>query len=129
MKKYLFFATCIALFCLVGLISCDKNPIQAYETVSGKVTDEEGQALKGIEIAKYLDKDLKDLVDRTRTTEDGSYYLNENSLYVEENDTVLIYLQASDPAGKFQTQVVSAQMIYNPSSRIGQAKADIVMHK
>lgn len=129
MTRNIFFATLIAIFFLAGLTSCDKNPVQAYEVVSGKVTDQDGNALKGIKVSKFLDKELKDMTDWTMTVENGSFYMNENSFYVEENDTVTIYLLAEDPADKFLSKTVPVQMVYDPKTTIGLANADIELEK
>ena len=129
MKNKIYFATVLALFCLAALTSCDKNPVQPYETVSGKVTDTDGNPLKGIQITKYLDQELKDKTDVTKTVEDGTFYMNENSFYVDEEDTVTIYLKAEDPKGIYLSKTVPAQMIYSKETTIGQAKADIVLEK
>ena len=129
MKNKIFFATVLALICLAALTSCDKNPVQPYETVSGKVTDTDGNPLKGILITKYLDQELKDKTDVTKTVEDGTFYMNENSFYVDEEDTVTISLKAEDPKGIYLSKSVPAQMIYSKETTIGQAKADIVLEK
>ena len=131
MRNKVIFSAIIALCVVCGLAGCDKNPIDPYELVSGTVTNEEGQALKGIQVSKYLDKELKDLVDYTFTLEDGSYFMKDAYRYVEDEgmDTILIYLVAEDAHEVYERQVVETQLIYTPSLSMGSAKADIVMKK
>ena len=136
------FITCFVLSCI--LVGC-KEPINpptggnsGYEAIQGKVVNEEGIALEGIMMAAYLDEQLTNpYLDREPiylTDSEGYYSIGQACIHQE--GTLDVFVEAIDPAGIYQTQVIKAQMVFKGVEQFdgsinvaGGAHVDFVLSK
>ena len=154
------FITFFVLSCI--LVGC-KEPINpptggnsGYEAIQGNVVNEEGIALEGIMMAAYLDEQLtnpyldkvkdwnassddykKEHADREPiylTDSEGYYSIGQACIHQE--GTLDVFVEAIDPAGIYQTQVIKAQMVFKGVEQFdgsinvaGEAHVDFVLSK
>lgn len=86
-------------------------PEQPYELITGIVTDSAGTPLEGILVVSYFDKQRTQRDLDFITESDGKYFLIQTS--VRCGPTRDIYLEATDPAGKYAEQSIDTIMVYD----------------
>ena len=144
MKKS-FFIILIGLTMLAGgckTIEMDcKDSVPAYESVSGYVFDDAGNAIKDIRIEVFLDENLEknywqyyNPVEANDcycvyTDESGYFSVGQASEYRQGGPEYKdVYIVASDTLGVYKREVKQAQIVYSHCG-VGNGTAEFVMAK
>ena len=126
MKKNVFFLSLIIVLLISGCKAseCIKKGEPPYESISGYVYDEAGNALKGIKIEVFLDENLENYYNspECKQLECCCVYTDERGLYGEGMASEYyqggpeyknVYVVATDTSGIYERQVIPSRIDYD----------------